>query len=112
MPSCARGRDAPQLGGPSVRAAWEQTAVEAIGLGRALEPDVLNPIAFMLGSRVLPSVVREIVSHHVCRMSLLKNLGRACRLDRTPRKHGNDRGSVRDTLGENFGVLPLVLAFQ
>src|SRR5437762_9704472 len=89
MPSCARGRDAPQLGGQSVRAARKQTAVDAIGLGRALEPDVLNPIAFMLGSRVLPSVVREIVSHHVCRMSLLKNLGRTCRLDRTPRKHGN-----------------------
>src|SRR2546421_2190115 len=110
MPSCARGRDAPQLGAQSVRAAREQTAVDTVGLGRALEPDVLNPIAFMLGSGVLPSVIREIVSHHVCRMSLLKNLGRTCRLDRTTRKHGNSCCSVRDTLGENFGILPLVVA--
>src|SRR5439155_14149656 len=96
----------------SVRAAREQTAVETIGVGRALEPHVLNPIAFMLGSRVLPSVLREIVSHHVCRMSLLENLGRTCRLDRTTRQHGNGRRSVGDTLGEKFRVLPLVVAFQ
>ena len=95
----------------SVRAAREQTAVDAIRVGRVLEPDVLNPVALMLGSRVLPSVVREIVSHHICRLSLLKNLGRTCRLDRTTRKHGNSRCAVLDALGENFRVVPLVLAF-
>src|ERR1700730_18999237 len=110
MARCACGRGAPHKS-VSVRAAREQTAVDAIRVGRVLEPDVLNPVAFMLGSRVLPSVVREIVSHHVCRMSLLKNLGRTCGLDRTTRKHGNSRCSVLDTLGENCGVLPIVLAF-
>jgi hypothetical protein len=107
------GRGAAQVGGPLVRVSREQTAVDAIGLGRALDPNVLNPVsAPMLGSRALPAVLREIVSQHVCRMSLLKDLRRTCRLDRTTRMHGNSRRAVVDTLGENFRVVPLVLAFQ
>jgi len=105
---------APQVGGLSVRVrfAREQTAVDAIGLGRALDPDVLNPVGTRtLGSCVLPSVFREIVSHYLCGVSLLKNLGRTCRLDRATRKHGNSCRAVVDALGENFRVVPLVLAF-
>ena len=95
-----------------VRFTREQAAVDAISLGRRLDPHVLNPVgAPMFGSRVLPAVFREIVTHYVCRESLFENLGRACRLDRTARKHGNSRRASIDAVGEHFGVVPLVLAF-
>jgi hypothetical protein len=65
----------------------------------------------MFGSRVLPAVFREVVSNYVCRLSLFKNLGRPCRLDRTARMHSNSRRALVDALGEHFGVVPLVLTF-
>jgi hypothetical protein len=77
------------------------------------EPEVLNPVvSTVLGSRVLPSVVREIVSDHLLWPTLIKNLGGARRLDCTARKHSNYRSTVIDALGEHFGVLPLVVASQ
>ena len=65
----------------------------------------------MFGSSVLPTMFGEVVFHYVCRLSLPKNLGRACRLDLTARMHGNRRCASVDALGENFRVVPLVLAF-
>jgi hypothetical protein len=59
---------------------------------------------------VLPSVLPKIMSDDSCRISLINNLGRAFGLDRTTRKHGNNRSAVLNTLSEHFGVLPLVLA--
>jgi hypothetical protein len=77
------------------------------------EPEVLNPVvSAVLGSRVLPSVVREIVSDDVLGQTLIKNFRGASRLDRTARKHSNYRSTVIDALGQHFGVLPLVLASQ
>jgi hypothetical protein len=57
-------------------------------------------------------VVREVVSDNLFRPTLIKDLGGACRLDRTAWKHSNHCSAVIDTLGEHFGVGPLVLASQ
>jgi hypothetical protein len=66
----------------------------------------------MLGRRALPSVIRQIVSDHVCWPSLLKNLSRPRRLARAARMDGNSRCTAPDTLGEHFRVMSLVLARQ
>jgi hypothetical protein len=77
------------------------------------EPEVLNPVTPpVLGSGALPSVVREVVSDDLFRPTLIKDLGGACRLDRTAWKHSNHCSAVIDTLGEHFGVVPFVLASQ
>jgi hypothetical protein len=76
------------------------------------EPEVLNPVAPVLGSRVLPSVAREIVSDDVFRQTLIKNFRGASRLDRTARKHSNHRSAAIDILGQHFRVLPLILASE
>jgi hypothetical protein len=54
---------APQIWVQSVRCARKQTAIDAIVVGRVLEPDVLNPISptSTLGGRVLPTVFRAVV---------------------------------------------------
>jgi len=70
----------------SVRQAREQTAIDAVGLGRALDPDVLNPVrAPVLGRCVLQPVFVAIVSHYIGREGLLKNLGRTFGLDHATR---------------------------
>jgi hypothetical protein len=57
-------------------------------------------------------MVREVVSDDLFRPTLIKDLGGACRLDRTAWKHSKHCSAVIDTLGEHFGVGPLVLASQ
>jgi len=48
---------------------------------------VLNPEAVRLGRGMFPSAVREIVSHHVYRLSLLKDLSRTSgSSDRLPQR--------------------------
>jgi hypothetical protein len=66
----------------------------------------------MLGGRALPPVIRQLVSDHVCRLSLLKKLSRTRGLERAARMHGYSRGAAPDTLGEHFRVVSLVLARQ
>jgi hypothetical protein len=66
----------------------------------------------MLGGRALPTVIRQIVFDHVCRLGLLKDLSRPRCLERAARMHGNSRCAAPDTLGEHFGVVSLVLARQ
>ena len=66
----------------------------------------------MLGSRSFPSMIRQIVFHHVRRMSLLKNLGRTLGLERAARVHDDSRSAILDALGQYFGVMSLVFARQ
>jgi hypothetical protein len=57
-------------------------------------------------------VLREIVSDHFFRPTLIKNFRGASRLDRTARKDSNHRSAVIDMLRQHFRVLPLVLASE
>jgi len=97
-----------------VRGARKQTAVDAIVLRRVLEPDVLDPVGPTptLRSRVLPTVLRAIVLHHVCGVGLLEKLGGTLGLDRSTWQHRDGRCAVVDALSENFREFLFVLAFQ
>jgi hypothetical protein len=57
-------------------------------------------------------VIRQIVSDHVCRLSLLKKLSRTRCFERAARMHGYSRCAAPDTLGEHFRVVSLVVARQ
>ena len=71
------------------------SAIDAIVVGRMLEPDVLNPIspATPLRSGMLPTMLGAIVLHHFCRVGLLEKLGCTLGLNRSTRKHGDGRGA-------------------